>query len=399
MPDMPVRRAIPRVKPIYPVYRVTDTSFRIGAQFGITAEFDDAEGQVWALVQLLDGTRDFPAIVAEMRDRFPGLTDDDIERGILALDQEGFLEDARPTAYDGSAPGLARLVGNVNYFRHFAGLDGDRAAPQDALRASKVVLLGLGGGGSSILPLLAAAGIGKIVAVDYDRVEPSNLNRQFLYRQADVGSLKTETAERMMAAMNSTIDFSTVTMKVESAEDVRPLIHDADLVVCAIDEPPFLAQRRVNYACVKEGVSCLYGFSQVTSGRLFSVVPGRSGCVDCLNIYYSLHDPLFVLQFEGFHKSDFRGPTIAFAPHIVRLAGMIAAEAVRLLTRYTEPQSIAQQIEFDFESGAVTALTAWPRYEECPTCGSGREADWPIFALYPGAVSREGEAVASDPRS
>jgi hypothetical protein len=116
----------------------------------------------------------------------------------------------------------------------------------------------------------------------------------------------------------------------------------------------------------------------------------QSGCVDCLNIYYSKNDPRFVQQFRGFVDSRFSGPNIAFAPHIVRLSGMIASEAVRLLTGYTPPHSIGKQVEFEFESGAISTLTCWPRYErECPTCGSGRERDWPIFALYPGAVSRQ----------
>lgn len=382
----------PRVKPIYPVYRVTGSTFRVGAQVGITREFDDPDGQVWELVRLLDGTRSVHDIVSAMRDRYPSLSAGDVEDVIRALDQEGLLDDARPTPYDdGPHESLTRFAGNVTYFSHFVGLGGSRALPQDKLRDSTVVLLGLGGGGSNILPLLVASGVGHIRAVDYDRVELSNLNRQCLYREADIGQLKTDVAGRIVAAMNSAVDFSTITMKVDSAEDVQPIIRGADLVICAIDEPPFLAQRRVNRACILEEVTCLYGLSQVSSGRMFSVIPHRSGCLDCLNVHYSMHDPLFVAQFKGFQDADFVGPTVAFAPHMVRLSGMIAAEAARLLTGYTQPQSIAKQIEFDFESGSVTTLLAWPRYgRECPTCGSGCEDDWPVFGLYPGSVSRGG---------
>jgi hypothetical protein len=85
---------------------------------------------------------------------------------------------------------------------------------------------------------------------------------------------------------------------------------------------------------------------------------------------------------------------VAFAPHIVRLSGLIATEAVRLLTGYVPPQSVGRQVEFDFESGEMSTLTSWPRYpQDCPTCGSGAASDWPIFALYPGAVSRNEERV------
>jgi molybdopterin/thiamine biosynthesis adenylyltransferase len=380
---------MPRVKPIYPVYRVADTAFRIGAQFGITAEIEDAEGQMWALVQLLDGRHDVPSIATAMRKRFPALSDEDVRDGIRSLEELNFLEHTETSAYGEERTGeLSRYCGNINYFSHFTRIDESPSALQDRLRHTTVVLLGLGGGGSNILPLLAASGVGHIVAVDYDQVELTNLNRQCLFREADVGELKTAAAARVIADMNSTTRLETVTMKIGSSEDVQSVIKGADLVVCAIDEPPFLAQRRVNHACMLEDIPCLYGLSMVTSGRMFSVIPHQSGCVDCLNLYYSRNDPLFVEQFKGFMESGFVGPTVAFAPHIVRLSGLIAAEAVRLLTGYAAPRSIGRQVEFDFESGEMTTLTSWSRDPECPTCGCGSAAEWPIFALYPGAVSR-----------
>jgi molybdopterin-synthase adenylyltransferase len=393
MPELSTS-SLPRIKPIYPIYRVSASTFRIGAQFGITSEFDDPEGHVWALVHLMDGTRDIHGLAAEMQRRYPGLSHADVESGILALDEAGFVEDARPTAYDGlQHTPLTRFAGNVNYFSHYMGLRGNRAEAQDRLRDSSVVLLGLGGGGSSMLPLLAAAGIGRIVGVDYDRVELSNLNRQFLFRESDVGRLKTRAAERVMAELNSAVDFSTHNLKVQSSDDLRPIIRGADLVICAIDEPPFVAQRRVNAACIAENVTCLYGMSQITSGRMCSVVPKQSGCFDCLNVYYSKHDPVFVDQFRGFYASHFNPPTISFAPEIVRLASMIASEACRLLTHCPAPQSIGKQVEFDFISGSVTVLTTWPRYpDECPTCGSGRELDWPVFSVYADAVRDQSAA-------
>ena len=130
----------PRIKPIYPRYRVTGSCFRIGAQLGITAEFDDPDGQVWELAGLLDGTRSVPEIATAMRTRFPGLSVADVEAGILRLDREGFVEDGR---CDGGSPIPPRHLGNVNYFSHFATLSAHRERPQQRLRAATVVLLGV----------------------------------------------------------------------------------------------------------------------------------------------------------------------------------------------------------------------------------------------------------------
>ncbi len=188
-----------------------------------------------------------------------------------------------------------------------------------------MTLFGLGGGGSAILPLLVALGVGRIVAVDYDRVEESNLNRQFLYHESDVGELKTTVAQRVVKNLNSRIDFSTITRKIHAAEDVYEIVRGSDLAICAIDEPPYLAQRRVNAGCVAADVTCLFAGSQVTRGRLYTVVPGQSGCFDCLNIHYTRTDPQFERQFRGFHEIDFDPPTIAFAPDILRLGSALAA--------------------------------------------------------------------------
>lgn len=382
----------PRIKPIYPRYRVTGSCFRIGAQLGITAEFDDPDGQVWELAGLLDGTRSVPEIATAMRTRFPGLSVADVEAGILRLDREGFVEDG---LCDGGSPIPPRHLGNVNYFSHFATLSAHRERPQQRLRAATVVLLGLGGAGSNILPILAATGVGRIVAVDYDRVEETNLNRQFLYRESDVGSLKTEVAERVMREMNSSLDFSAITMKIDSIDDANHVVAGADLVICAIDEPPFLAQRRVNHACVAHQVTCVYAVMQVTRGRVFSVLPGESGCFDCLHLHYSKQDPLFVAQFTGFQGLDFDPPTLAYAPDIACLSGLIVTEAVRLIAGHAPAQSVATQLEVDFETGAATPLLRWPRFPfECPTCGAGREEDWSIFAAYERGTPPLTEVVA-----
>ncbi len=382
----------PRIKPIYPIYRVTPTSFRIGAQVNVTAEFDDEDGQVWELVQLMDGTRSFSDLVLAMQKKFPDLSVEDVEAGIATLDEEGFVENAKLSRYDAqtSDPEI-RYIGNVNFFSHYARLTTKRGGIQDQLRRAHVVLLGLGGAGSNILPLLAASGIGTITAVDYDHVELSNLNRQFLYSEQDIGELKTESARRIVNKLNSTVSFSTITRKIESAEDVQPIIQGANLVICAIDEPPFLAQRRVNYACVKENVPCLYGFTQVTHGRLFTVLPGKTGCFDCLHIHYDKGDPVFQKQLQGFFSANFVAPTISFVPQIAKLCAIIADEAVRLLTNYTPPQSVATQLEVDYELNNVQPLTIWPRYEqECPTCGYGQEEHFPGNDAYPGGVTRQG---------
>ncbi|WP_157085824.1 ThiF family adenylyltransferase [Devriesea agamarum] len=369
----------PRLKPIYPAYRLDDRVFRIGAQLGITAEFDDPEHQLWALVTALDG-RSLHDVVRAVRQDFPELTENDILDGITLLNQEGFLEESFPGAE--SAIG-ARYRANVNYFSRFIDLERDRFAPQRRINGSNILLLGLGGGGSNILALLAGLGPGSITIVDHDVVEEGNLGRQLLYRESDVGRSKALAAADAIAQMNSEIAIDARQERIGSVDDVAALLPGKDLVISAIDEPPFVAQRIVNKAIVQAGIPCVFAASQVSRGRVYTVIPGKTGCFDCLNIHYSQRDPQFVSQFAAFSELSFDPPSIAYGPSIFILTATIVDEAVRLLTGYTQPRSLGTQFEVNYEDGSSFAHPSWPRLpNDCPTCGTGNPSTWEVFGHY-----------------
>lgn len=368
----------PRIKPIYPVYRLNKKEFRIGAQLGITAEFGDPEGQLWELTLRLDG-RPVETVVAEMLAQFPDLTEEDILEGIKLLDDEGFLEEALCDEEDISK----RYVANVNYFSRYIGTNGNRYIPQKKISEATILLLGLGGGGSNILTMLSGLGPKKIIIVDYDNVEESNLGRQLLYKESDIGIPKVVAASKAISQMNSHLIIEAHNKKIENPEDVLEFISGVDLVICAIDEPPFVAQRIVNKAIISANVPCVFGASQVSRGRVFTVIPGKTGCFDCLNLHYSMKDPQFIEQFVAFRNINFAPPTIAYAPAIFQLTAAIVDEAVRVITGYAKPRSLGTQYEINFEDGSSFTHPSWPRYaEQCPTCGNGKIEDWEIFQYY-----------------
>ncbi len=368
----------PRIKPIYPVYRLNSHEFRIGAQLGITAEFGDPEGQLWELALRLNG-RPVITVVNEMRNLFPELTEEDVIDGIKLLEREGFVEEALQE--ETSVP--VRYMPNINYFSRYIGSNGNRYIPQRKMMEATILLLGLGGGGSNILTMLAGIGPKKIIIVDYDNVEESNLGRQLLYRESDIGTSKVESAAKAISEINKNIVIEAHNKKIEKPEDVLELTNGVDLVICAIDEPPFLAQRIVNEAIVKANIPCVFGASQVSRGRVFTVIPGETGCFDCLNLHYSMHDPQFIEQFVAFRNIDFAPPTIAYAPAIFQLTAAIVDEAVRVITRYAEPRSLGTQYEINFEDGSSFRHPSWERYaEQCPTCGQGKKEEWEIFQYY-----------------
>lgn len=369
----------PRIKPIYPVYQLNNILFRIGAQLGITTEFEDPEGKLYYLVSLLDG-RDIKDIMEIMKSKYPDLTEEDIKDGLDILNHEDLIEETNDSLKNHIDE---RYLPNINYFSRFMHYTESAYKIQKKINDSVILLLGLGGGGSNILSLLSGLGPKKLKIIDYDKIEKSNLGRQLLYKESDIGKLKVEVAKKVLQEMNSTIEVEAYNQKIETYQDVLKYTENVDLVICVIDEPPFIAQKIVNQAIVKAKIPCVFGASQISRGRVFSVIPYITGCFDCLNIHYTLHDKQFIEQFIGFREIHFNPPTIAYAPAMYQLTAAIVDEAIRILTGYAAPRSLGTQYEINYEDGSSFTHPSWSRYtKDCPTCGKGESDKWEIFRYY-----------------
>jgi len=369
----------PQIKDIYPVYRVTDEVFRVGAQIGITKEFHDPQNKLWELANTLDG-RPLEDVLKKMYKKFPHLEKEDIMYGIEMLDKEELIEEVLIGEEKNI---LERYKPNVNYFGRYMNSDGNKFEVQKKLNSSTILLLGLGGGGSNILSLLAGVGAKKIIIVDYDVVEEGNLGRQLLYRESDIGKLKTEVATKAIQDMNSNIIIEAHNEKITSPEDVLKFTKGVDLVISAIDEPQFVAFRNVNEAIVRAKIPCVFSASQVSRGRVFTIIPNVSRCFDCLNIRYTLGDSNFVNQFIGINEVDFEPPTVAYAPAIFQLTAAVVDEAVRVLTGYAPVRTANAQLEINYEDSSSFMHKPYERCEDdCPTCGNGKKDDWEVFKYY-----------------
>lgn len=353
----------PKIKSCMPVYRLSPEVFRIGAQLGVTSQFTDPKGHMWSLVSALNGSS-LSTVVERVKD------------------EQGFLDETHECT---DIP--ARFLPNVEYYAAHPGNSSESAhLAHQKLSSAHVALLGLGGGGANIATLLAGTGIGCITIVDYDVVEESNLGRQYLYRSGDIGKVKVEVAKQALIEMNPDLDIRAVNRKITSTDDVAEIIRDADIVICALDEPPFLAQRRVNKAIIDANKPCIFGATQLTHGRVFTILPGDTGCFDCLHLYYAKNDENFVAQFKGFHEAHFNPPTIAYGPAIWQITLIMVDECIRLLTGYSKPKTIGHQFEIDYVNYSSFAHPDWPKFVECPTCGSGDYNSWSVFKYYSDGV-------------
>lgn len=127
---------------------------------------------------------------------------------------------------------------------------------QEKLLRSSVLLVGVGGLGSPVALYLAAAGVGRMGLVDADVVSESNLQRQVLYSENEVGLPKVECARRRLLALNGSACIETYPTRF-TGENADRLVADYDLVVDGCDN--FETRYLMNDACVRNGKPYVYG--------------------------------------------------------------------------------------------------------------------------------------------
>jgi len=153
-------------------------------------------------------------------------------------------------------------------------------AGQRALSRAHVVLVGLGGIGSPALQYLAAAGIGKLTLIDDDRVDASNLQRQTIYAEADIGALKAERAEAWLMRFDKALEVEAAATRITSA-NAETLIRGATLVLDGCDN--FATRLAVSDACVARAVplvSAAVGRFQGQVAAFAGHLPGQA-CYRC----------------------------------------------------------------------------------------------------------------------
>jgi len=127
---------------------------------------------------------------------------------------------------------------------------------QEKIKKAKVVVIGAGGLGCPILQYLAASGVGKIGIVDFDVIELSNLHRQILYRENQIGSPKATTALELLKELNPNLNYSVFNEKITPAT-CESILASFDIVIDGCDN--FTTRYLVNDTCVKLGKSLVYG--------------------------------------------------------------------------------------------------------------------------------------------
>jgi adenylyltransferase/sulfurtransferase len=164
------------------------------------------------------------------------------------------------------------------YSRHIILPEVGGSGQQKMLEA-RVLLLGAGGLGSPAAYYLAAAGIGNLGVVDFDRVDLSNLQRQIIHSTERIGMLKTESAKKTIQALNPDVNVTLYNEKMDSS-NIMNLIEGYDYIVDGSDNFP--TRYLVNDACVMKNKTLIHGSIYRFEGQVTVFKPGDGPCYRCL---------------------------------------------------------------------------------------------------------------------
>lgn len=150
---------------------------------------------------------------------------------------------------------------------------------QKKLAASKVLVCGAGGLGSTVIVNLASVGIGKIGIVDNDVLELSNLNRQYIHKFENIGKIKVESAKEWIKGFNPEIEVKTHQLRLNES-NYSEIVSEYDLIVDCFDS--YKSKFLLNDIAVKTDKVLIHGGVTEFFGQVTKIVPNKTACLRCI---------------------------------------------------------------------------------------------------------------------
>ncbi|MFG1810678.1 HesA/MoeB/ThiF family protein [Streptomyces sp. NPDC049040] len=379
----------PRIKPEHSGYRTVDGTVRLGSVvYGIGVEIEDPDGWVWTLVAALDGSRSVPEVAAAVAAAHPEVTAADVVEAVADLGAAGHLEDLAAPATRLTPQEQERYSRGVTLLRW---LDRSPARSawelQERLRASRVLLVGLGGTGGYAAQALVASGVGHLHCVDPDTVDLSNLNRQPLYRERDVGRPKADAARDDLRALNSQVEVTSEQARVTGPADLADLLDAGpaayDLLLLCADQPAEI-RRWANRVCLDSGTPWIDGGYRGPLTTVGVHVPGTGGCWQCQRLGESERRDLGLAPGQGEEAASPRMPWNPVTAVTAGLSGLLIAHAATALLTGAPPMEPGFRFGVNLAALGDPGLERHPRRPDCPACGEAAMAAHSAADAIPG---------------
>lgn len=219
------------------------------------------------------------------------------------------------------------------------------------LRDARICVVGVGGLGSPIATQLTAMGIGHLRIIDRDVVEISNLHRQTLYSEDDIGKVKVEAAADKLRKINPNVEIEPIPVSINENTALE-VVKDCDVVIDGLDS--ILARYALNDACLHYKIPYVYGGAIGMLGSACTILPYESACLRC--IFPSLvEEEMPTCSTEGVHPSV-----------LSVISAIEVSEAVKIIVG-NKPSLINKLLYFDLTDLTFDILDV-KRNDQCRSC-------------------------------
>ncbi len=229
----------------------------------------------------------------------------------------------------------------------FLGRDADAR-----LRSRRVAIVGLGATGSVLASWMARAGVGHLTLIDRDLVELSNLQRQLLYTEQDLGQPKALMAAKHLVEANSSVELTPIVTDLTSG-NARQLLASFDLILDGTDN--FEARFLINDIAISTGIPWIYTGAIGSEAVVWPIVPPETPCLRCL-----MEEPPGAGDVDTCDSTGVLGPAVGVA------ASWAAMEALKILTNQKPHRDLAR---FDFWNNERQFIQ--PPKTRCQYCSQG----------------------------
>jgi bacteriocin biosynthesis cyclodehydratase domain-containing protein len=285
-----------------------------------------------------------------------------LEAGVL------MVRDGGPTDSQLSSEERQRFDRQLAYFADM------RPGLEDALQArlcrASVVILGVGGLGSWTAAALACTGVGRLVLIDDDRVELSNLNRQLLFRRDQVGTAKVDAAAEALAAFNPELEIVRVPERITGPGQLDAFLEGSQFLVETADWPIHAINSWVNQACHQMRMPHA-GAGQfpplVRIGPM--VVPGETGCIACQEQATRSNFPHYDALVAFRQANPLVSATLGPASGVI--GSLLAMDICHYLTGIAEPATLGASVTLDLRTWQMDRQPV-VRDPDCSVCAESR---------------------------
>lgn len=178
-----------------------------------------------------------------------------------------------------------------------------------SVKDKSVCIVGCGGLGTNVAVHLAGTGTGKIYLCDFDKINRSNLNRQFFYTEKDIDRIKCEVLKEKLALYSTDTEFIAVNKKIKNTDDLS-FAKECDIIICAADNSE--CRLILSDFAEKENIPVVYGAIESFYGTSYLYIPKKSPCTECAGIISKTKARLSVSSTAGIVGSMQAGLTLKY---------------------------------------------------------------------------------------